>query len=87
MKQDVYENTLKAFRELKTALKELAFQLQERVGDQDRTHQPGRLEDDVAQVSTVFVGDLFGGNGRTAVLTVFCVNQCDALCPGARAVA
>ena len=36
MKQDVYENTLKAFRELKTALKELAFQLQERVGDQDK---------------------------------------------------
>jgi len=36
MKQDVYENTLKAFRELKTALKDLAFHLQERVGDHDK---------------------------------------------------
>jgi len=36
MKQDVYDNTFKVFREFKSSIKELAENLQKRIGDKDK---------------------------------------------------
>ena len=58
MKQDVYDNTLKGFQKFKSSLKELAENLQERIGDKDKRLDVEYLERGDFEAELKIAGDV-----------------------------